>query len=65
MPETVLGALLVAGAITFCAQYLPPLEVDLFATILLIQSLPFLSAVALVGLERFSEAGNNKPCLPD
>jgi cellulose synthase/poly-beta-1,6-N-acetylglucosamine synthase-like glycosyltransferase/exo-beta-1,3-glucanase (GH17 family) len=56
MPETVLGALLVAGSITiFATNFYRVLEADLFATILLIQSLPFLSAVALVWLERLSE----------
>jgi hypothetical protein len=56
MPETVLGALLVAGSITiFATNFYRVLEADLFATILLIQSLPFLSAVALVWLERVSE----------
>jgi cellulose synthase/poly-beta-1,6-N-acetylglucosamine synthase-like glycosyltransferase/exo-beta-1,3-glucanase (GH17 family) len=56
MPETVLGALLVAGSILiFATNFYRVLEADLFATILLIQSLPFLSAVALVWLERLSE----------
>ncbi len=56
MPEAVLGALLVAGAITVCATNIYRLvEIDLFAAILLIQSLPFLSAVALAGLERFGD----------
>jgi hypothetical protein len=36
------------------------LGIDLFAAILMIQSLPFLSAVALEAWERFGEAGNNK-----
>jgi hypothetical protein len=36
------------------------LEADLFATILVIQSLPFLSAVALVWLERLGEAKSSK-----
>jgi len=56
-PETALGALLVAGSITiFATNFLTGvLEADLFGTILLIQSLPFLSAVALVWLERRSE----------
>ena len=61
VPETVLGALLVAGAITiYAVNSYRHLEVDLFAIILLIQSLPFLSAVALVGLERFSGGGLRK-----
>jgi cellulose synthase/poly-beta-1,6-N-acetylglucosamine synthase-like glycosyltransferase/exo-beta-1,3-glucanase (GH17 family) len=56
MPETVLGVLLVAGSITiYATNFYRFLETDLFATILLIQSLPFLSAVALVWLERVSE----------
>jgi hypothetical protein len=61
MPETVLGALLVAGSITiFATNFYRVLEADLFATILLIQSLPFLSAVALTWLERFSEGRSRK-----
>ena len=56
-----LGALLVAGGITvFATNFYRLLETDLFATILVIQSLPFLSAVATEVLERFSEVGNNK-----
>jgi cellulose synthase/poly-beta-1,6-N-acetylglucosamine synthase-like glycosyltransferase/exo-beta-1,3-glucanase (GH17 family) len=62
MPEVVLGALLVAGGITvFATNFYRLLETDLFAAILIIQSLPFLSAVALEGFERLSEAGINKP----
>jgi cellulose synthase/poly-beta-1,6-N-acetylglucosamine synthase-like glycosyltransferase/exo-beta-1,3-glucanase (GH17 family) len=58
MPEMVLGALLVAGATTiYAANIYRHIEADLFATILLVQSLPFLSAVALVWLERL---GNHK-----
>ena len=61
MPETVFGALLVLGSITiFATNFYRVLEADLFATILLIQSLPFLSAVALVWLERRSEATPGK-----
>ena len=56
MPEMALGTLLAAGAITiYAANIYRHLEADLFATILLLQSLPFLSAVALVWLERFSD----------
>jgi cellulose synthase/poly-beta-1,6-N-acetylglucosamine synthase-like glycosyltransferase/exo-beta-1,3-glucanase (GH17 family) len=56
MPETVLGGLLVAGSlIIFATNFYRFLATDLFATILLIQSLPFLSAVALVWLERRGE----------
>jgi hypothetical protein len=39
-------------------------ETDLFAAILIIQSLPFLSAVALEGFERFSEPRKIKIGLP-
>jgi len=56
MPEMLLGALLAAGAITiYAVNIYRHLEADLFATILLLQSLPFLSAVALVWLERFGD----------
>ena len=55
MPEMLLGALLVAGAATiYAVNIYRHIEADLFATILLLQSLPFLSAVALVWLERLS-----------
>ena len=54
MPEAVIGGLLVAGSVTvYATNFYRFLEIDLFATVLLIQSLPFLSAVALVWLERF------------
>jgi len=56
LPEMLLGALLAAGAITiYAVNIYRHLESDLFATILLLQSLPFLSAVALVWLERFGD----------
>ncbi len=62
IPEAVLGALLVAGGITvFLTNTYRLLGTDLFGAILIIQSLPFLSAVAVAGLERLSEAGINKP----
>ena len=62
MPEAILGALLVAGGImVFATNFYRLLGTDLFAVILMIQSLPFLSAVVLEGWERFGEAGNNKP----
>jgi cellulose synthase/poly-beta-1,6-N-acetylglucosamine synthase-like glycosyltransferase/exo-beta-1,3-glucanase (GH17 family) len=55
MPEAVLSTLLVAGSVTIYATNIYRfLETDLFATILLVQSLPFLSAVALVRLERYA-----------
>jgi hypothetical protein len=64
MPEAVLGGLLVAGGITvFVTNTYRLLETDLFATILIIQSLPFLSAVALAEFERLGEATNNKAAL--
>jgi hypothetical protein len=56
MPELWLGALLVAGAATvYAVNIYRHLESDLFATILLLQSLPFLSAVTLVWLERLGD----------
>jgi hypothetical protein len=56
MPEAVIGGLLVVGSMTiFATNFYRFLETDLFAVILLIQSLPFLSAVALVWLERVSD----------
>jgi cellulose synthase/poly-beta-1,6-N-acetylglucosamine synthase-like glycosyltransferase/exo-beta-1,3-glucanase (GH17 family) len=59
MPETVIGGLLVAGSmIVFATNFYRFFETDLFATILLIQSLPFLSAVALAWLERSNEASS-------
>jgi cellulose synthase/poly-beta-1,6-N-acetylglucosamine synthase-like glycosyltransferase len=59
MPEAVIGGLLVAGSmIVFATNFYRFFETDLFATILLIQSLPFLSAVALAWLERSSEASS-------
>jgi exo-beta-1,3-glucanase (GH17 family)/cellulose synthase/poly-beta-1,6-N-acetylglucosamine synthase-like glycosyltransferase len=61
MPEMLLGSLLVAGATAiYAANIYRHIEADLFATILLVQSLPFLSAVALVWLERFGEKNMNE-----
>jgi cellulose synthase/poly-beta-1,6-N-acetylglucosamine synthase-like glycosyltransferase/exo-beta-1,3-glucanase (GH17 family) len=61
MPEAVIGTLLVAGSITvFATNFYRFFETDLFAAILLIQSLPFLSAVALTWLERVSDGRLNK-----
>jgi cellulose synthase/poly-beta-1,6-N-acetylglucosamine synthase-like glycosyltransferase len=55
-PEAVLGGLLVVGSFTiYLTNFYRFFETDLFATILLIQSLPFLSAVALVWMERFQD----------
>jgi exo-beta-1,3-glucanase (GH17 family)/cellulose synthase/poly-beta-1,6-N-acetylglucosamine synthase-like glycosyltransferase len=57
MPEAVIGGLLVAGAVVvYATNFYRFFEIDLFAAILLIQSAPFLSAVALGGLERLNEA---------
>ena len=56
MPEMVLGVLLIAGAtVVYSTNIYRHIEADLFATILLFQSLPFLSAVALVWLDHFSD----------
>ena len=64
IPEAVLGLLLVAGGITvFATNIYRLLGTDLFGAILIIQSLPFSSAAAVAGLERLSEAVNNKPAL--
>jgi cellulose synthase/poly-beta-1,6-N-acetylglucosamine synthase-like glycosyltransferase/exo-beta-1,3-glucanase (GH17 family) len=55
IPEAVIGGLLVAGSsIVFATNFYRFVETDLFGAILLIQSLPFLSAVALAWLERYS-----------
>jgi len=60
-----LGSPLAAVGITvFATTFYRLVEIDLFAAILIIQSLPFLSAVATEVLERFSKVGNNKPGLP-
>jgi exo-beta-1,3-glucanase (GH17 family)/cellulose synthase/poly-beta-1,6-N-acetylglucosamine synthase-like glycosyltransferase len=60
MPEAVIGGLLVAGAvIVYATNFYRFFETDLFAGILLIQSLPFLSAVAFGGLERLNKARNS------
>ena len=57
MPEAVIGGLLVTSAVIVCAtNFYRFFETDLFAGILLIQSLPFLSAVVLGGLERLNKA---------
>ena len=61
MPEAVIGGLLVVGSILiFATNFYRFIETDLFAVILLIQSLPFLSAVALVWLERVSDSRMKK-----
>jgi len=54
MPEAFLGTLLLAGStLIYATNFYRYIETDLFAAVLLIQSLPFLSAVALVSLEHF------------
>jgi cellulose synthase/poly-beta-1,6-N-acetylglucosamine synthase-like glycosyltransferase/exo-beta-1,3-glucanase (GH17 family) len=56
MPEMLLGSLLAASAATiYAVNIYRHIEADLFATILLLQSLPFWSAVALVWLERLGD----------
>jgi cellulose synthase/poly-beta-1,6-N-acetylglucosamine synthase-like glycosyltransferase/exo-beta-1,3-glucanase (GH17 family) len=58
MPEAFLGMLLLAGStLIYATNFYRYIETDLFAAVLLIQSLPFLAAVALVWLERI---GNRK-----
>jgi exo-beta-1,3-glucanase (GH17 family)/cellulose synthase/poly-beta-1,6-N-acetylglucosamine synthase-like glycosyltransferase len=65
IPEAVIGGLLIASGITvFVTNTYRLLETDLFGVILIIQSLPFLSAVATAVLERLSEAADNKATLP-
>jgi hypothetical protein len=54
MPEMWLSSLLLVSATAvYAANIYRHIEADLFATILVVQSLPFLAAVALVWLERF------------
>jgi hypothetical protein len=56
--EAVLGALLVLGAIVLMATNIQEIrEINVFAAVLLVQSLPFLAAVALAVLE--SSRANN------
>lgn len=61
IPEAVIGGLLVTGCVViYATNSYRFFETDLFVTILLIQSLPFLSAAALVWLERVSDDRKNK-----
>jgi exo-beta-1,3-glucanase (GH17 family)/cellulose synthase/poly-beta-1,6-N-acetylglucosamine synthase-like glycosyltransferase len=56
--EAVLGGLLILGALTLVAtNYQQVREINLFAVVLVVQSLPFLAAVAMAALEgsRFNE----------
>jgi cellulose synthase/poly-beta-1,6-N-acetylglucosamine synthase-like glycosyltransferase/exo-beta-1,3-glucanase (GH17 family) len=56
IPEAFLGTLLLVGSIAiYATNSYRYFETDLFAAVLLVQSLPFLSAVALVWLERFGD----------
>ena len=51
--EAVLAGLLVAGAVVLFATNLKEIrEIDIFAVVLVIQSLPFIAAVALAAIER-------------
>ena len=53
MPEGIFGMLLLAGSVTiYATNSYRFFETDLFAAIVLVQSLPFVSAVALAWLER-------------
>jgi exo-beta-1,3-glucanase (GH17 family)/cellulose synthase/poly-beta-1,6-N-acetylglucosamine synthase-like glycosyltransferase len=50
--EAVIGGLLLTGATTLVAtNYKQVHEIDIFAAVLVVQSLPFLAAVALAGIE--------------
>jgi len=51
--EAVLAGLLIVGAITLYATNIRQVrEIDIFAVVLLVQSLPFIAAVALAAVER-------------
>jgi glucan 1,3-beta-glucosidase len=51
--EAILGSLLVAGAgLVYMTNYENVVEINLFAAVLLVQSLPFVAATALASLER-------------
>ncbi|BCJ90934.1 glycosyl transferase family 2 [Terrihabitans soli] len=51
--EAILGGLLLAGAaLVFFTNYHDVFEIHLFSAVLLVQSLPFLAASAIAGLER-------------
>jgi hypothetical protein len=50
--EAVIGALLIIGAITLVAtNYKQVREINIFASVLVVQCLPFLAAVALAAIE--------------
>jgi hypothetical protein len=52
-PEAILGTLLLSGSILiYATNFYRNRDTDLFATVLLVQSLPILAAVALVWLDR-------------
>jgi hypothetical protein len=49
----VLAGLLIVGAITlYLTNYKEVREIDIFAVVLLVQSLPFIAAVVLAAIER-------------
>jgi exo-beta-1,3-glucanase (GH17 family)/cellulose synthase/poly-beta-1,6-N-acetylglucosamine synthase-like glycosyltransferase len=51
--EAVLASLLIGGAITlYLTNYKEVREIDIFAVVLLVQSLPFIAAVLLAAIER-------------
>jgi exo-beta-1,3-glucanase (GH17 family)/cellulose synthase/poly-beta-1,6-N-acetylglucosamine synthase-like glycosyltransferase len=51
--EAVLAGLLIVGAITlYLTNYKEVREIDIFAVVLLVQSLPFIAAVVLAAIER-------------
>jgi hypothetical protein len=51
--ETVLAALLIVGAVTLYATNINSVrEINIFAVVLLVQSLPFIAAAALALIER-------------
>jgi len=61
IPEAILGTLLLAGSFTiYATNFYRYFETDLFATVLLIQSLPFLAAVALAWFEQLSDRQSPK-----
>jgi hypothetical protein len=50
--EAVIGGLLLIGAVTLIAtNYKQVREIDIFAVVLVVQSLPFIAAVALAAVE--------------
>jgi cellulose synthase/poly-beta-1,6-N-acetylglucosamine synthase-like glycosyltransferase/exo-beta-1,3-glucanase (GH17 family) len=63
-PEAILCALLLTGSLTIHAtNFHRYFEIDLFAIVLLIQSLPFLAAAALACVERSGNREVSIPCI--